>query len=317
MSLLFKSLQRTLKSHHIKPIQLRRFGNNQQYQRFNTVNKTKFGIDSRLLILGGGGLLGVYYYVHLEPVPISGRMRFINMSLEAEEKLSIQAYEQVLSEYGHKLVDKNHRVSRYVQEVAERIINVSGLDLKWEVNVIHDKIPNAFVLPGGKIFVFTGILEVADNKDALGIILGHEVAHQIARHSAEKMSFNQLVYLGTFLISLITDPSFLFNKYFLELGIFLPFSRKCEIEADEIGLILASRACFNPKEALRVWERMSQLDGMFGKLSFLSTHPSSEYRLKNLNQMMPKALLHYENSDCHTTYAPFLQATKQFGYPKW
>ncbi|KAI9142122.1 peptidase M48 [Paraphysoderma sedebokerense] len=120
--------------------------------------------------------------------------------------------------------------------------------------VINAPVQNAFVLPGGKVFVFTGILPVVKNEDGLAVVLGHEIAHQVARHSSEKLSWLKVLMLAQFLLSFVFDTSLFFNRMFLELGILLPFSRKMEVEADEIGLMLTAQACYDPREAIGLWQ---------------------------------------------------------------
>lgn len=121
----------------------------------------------------------------------------------------------------------------------------------------------------------------------MAAVLGHEIAHQLARHSAEKLSFVKIVFALQLLLSLFIDPSFIFNRLFLNFGIMMPFSRKCETEADIIGLRLMSQACFDPYEAVRMWERMdraSQKSGE-GKIpGFVSTHPAHKTRIEKLKK---------------------------------
>ncbi|KAJ3411897.1 hypothetical protein HDV05_001532 [Chytridiales sp. JEL 0842] len=132
---------------------------------------------------------------------------------------------------------------------------LSGLnDVNWEVHVIDYPQRNAFVLPGGKVFVFTGILPIVKNEDGLAAVIGHEVAHQVARHSAEKLSWVKVIVLAQIFMSFFFDPGFLFNRLFMELGVMLPFSRASETEADYIGLTLMAGACYDPHAAVAMWQ---------------------------------------------------------------
>lgn len=174
-----------------------------------------------LVVLGGGGL---YYVSHLEQVPHTGRWRFMDVSPSLEKNMGQQGYGEVISQYRGRILDSRHPSHRYVEEVARRIVKGSGLDkggVAWECHVIEDGSKNAFVLPGGKIFVFTGILPVCANEDGLAVVLGHggsslllsvavltsndaaEIAHQVARHSAERMSSMKVGPLHLFIPSFI------------------------------------------------------------------------------------------------------------------
>ncbi|ORY00572.1 hypothetical protein K493DRAFT_312781 [Basidiobolus meristosporus CBS 931.73] len=271
------------------------------YQRFQSnrepfYNRKQFWIGAGIF----GGLSGTYYVTHLETVPISGRRRFMDISPSQEEKLSKMSYQEIIQEYGHQILPPNHRYSRWVSDVAQRIIRVSGMDdLKWEVHVIDSPERNAFVLPGGKVFVFTGILPIVQSKDGMAAVLGHEVAHQVARHSAEKMSYMKILFLFQLFLDVALGMPFALNRLFLELGVVLPFSRKCEVEADMIGLQLMAQACYDPYEAVRMWERMSQAE-KGAPPQYLSTHPNNESRISKINEWMPQALQTRANSDCDT-----------------
>ncbi|RHZ89749.1 hypothetical protein Glove_11g57 [Diversispora epigaea] len=284
------------------------------YERFDNeipfYQKRKFW----MWICGLGGLSGFYYVSHLETVPISNRRRFMDVTPKQEELMAQQAFKQVISHYQkHILYPSDPRV-RYVKQVAERIIRVSGMqDLNWEIFVIESPERNAFVLPGGKIFVFTGILDVTENKNGLAAVLGHEVGHQIARHSAEKLSFFKIIMLGQFMLSLLIDPGFIGSLLF-KFAIFLPFSRKCEIEADYIGLLLMAQACFDPREAVKMWERMEQVSK--GIPQFLSTHPNHSARIQKIEKWMPEALHKRELSDCEQQYEGFRDYVNRYG-PQW
>ncbi|CAG8506669.1 2635_t:CDS:2 [Cetraspora pellucida] len=129
---------------------------------------------------GGGFLLTVYYVNHLEVVPISNRRRFMDVTPKQEAKLAQQAYSEIMRRYHHNILPSWDHRTRFVRAVAQQIIRVSGMeDLKWEVHVIDSPEKNAFVLPGGKIFVFTGILPIVENQHGLAAVLGHEVSLKI------------------------------------------------------------------------------------------------------------------------------------------
>ncbi|CAO3571446.1 unnamed protein product [Mortierella alpina] len=236
-------------------------------------------------------------------LPMTGRRRFMDVSTSQEEMMAKEAYKQVMREYQNNVLPQNHPYTLYVKRVAQRIIQAAGMqNLDWEFHVIHSDEKNAFVLPGGKVFVFTGILPIAENENGLATVLGHEIAHQLARHSAEKLSFTKIALFLGVIVALVFDPSWSTQRIIMDLGMMLPFSRKCETEADQIGLQLIAQACFDPRESTRMWARMSAQE-RGPNLSFLNTHPSSKDRIVKMQQWMPEALETWHKSDCATTNA--------------
>ncbi|GAA6046502.1 hypothetical protein JCM3770_006181 [Rhodotorula araucariae] len=244
------------------------------------------------LIISAG--CGTYYVLHLEKVPETGRWRFMDVSPELEEQMGAQGYAEVLGEYRGKILPDSDRRARYVQSVVKRIIRANGLEDKmgkggWKTHVVkEDGTKNAFVLPNGSIFVFTGIMSVAHDEDSLACVLGHEIAHQVARHSAERMSGVKVFYGLAFLISSFGIDMGL-SQLFLNFVLSLPNSRKNETEADLIGLRLANNACFDPRAAEGLWHRMSAAESEGGP-AFLSTHPSSKHRTKQVREWAEEVL---------------------------
>lgn len=238
-------------------------------------------------LLGG---LGVgYYWTHREPVPITGRMRFLNLTRQQELRLGRTAFQQVESSSRKAIVQDNKKI---IEETLFRLSRSSGIpgfeDTKWRVLVINNPTPNAFVLPGGYCVVFTGIFKVAKNVDGLATVLSHEAAHVLARHGAERVSKSYvLLPIALLLSSFFGVPLSLVNSM-SALLLELPNSRLQESEADEIGAVLMARACiYDTHEAVKFWNR-------FGKLAreqpveFLSTHPNNKTREMALEAMMGK-----------------------------
>ena len=163
-----------------------------------------------LVILGGAG---VYYMVNLEQVPSTGRWRFNDVGIADEQHMGEQAYKQTLAQYRGRMLPETHPATAQVRRVVSRIVKAAAeLDAErapgaaptqWSVHVVKDNQTNAFVLPGGKIFVFTGILPICGSDEGLATVLSHEVAHQLARHSAEKMAGYKVLLLGTFVLDLL------------------------------------------------------------------------------------------------------------------
>ena len=173
----------------------------------------------------------------------------------------------------------------------------------WEyVLVDNKKVKNAWCMPGGKIAVYTGILDVAENDDGLATIMGHEIAHAVAKHSVERMSQAMAVNVGTQVADIFLGGAINRTRNtvgratgmdIFQLGIMNPFGRKQETEADYLGLIFSSLSGFNIKESVNLWKRMSEANKGKEPPQFLSTHPSSDNRIKNLNKWIPKVILDY------------------------
>lgn len=245
--------------------------------------------------------------------PYTERPQLILVPQGTENELGREAYEKVLSDPKIRISSDPEEVEP-VRRVAERIIQAAKRSkyaetagrFKWEVTVIKDdKTVNAFALPGGKIVVYTGILPVAQNDAGLAVVLGHEVTHALARHGAERISeamVAQLVLTGTetALGMKGMDPqtsNSIMQALGLgaQIGILLPFSREHESEADHVGLILAAQAGYDPREAIRLWERMERSGG-HELPEFLSTHPGHGTRIAQLRKWMPEALKYYNES---------------------
>ncbi|KAK9462947.1 peptidase family M48-domain-containing protein [Lipomyces oligophaga] len=253
-----------------------------------------------IFFLGGTAVLVV---THIEPAPVSGRRRLLLFGPWLENKFGQQQYEQLLSQYRGRILPESAPDAVRVSRVMKRLIKVAGMsdDIDWKIHVIVDPKtpPNAFVLPGGKVFVFSSILPLCANDDQLATVLSHETAHQLARHSGENMSrapFAMLASIAAYLLtgsSSLTDiiVTFVFQR---------PRSRQMESEADYIGLLMMSQACFDPRQAIPFWNHMENLGGM-KPAEFLSTHPSDETRIRQIQQWMPKALQIRNASECHST----------------
>jgi len=167
---------------------------------------------------------------------------------------------------------------------------------EWEVVVFEDESLNAFALPGGKIGVHTGLLNLVDNQDQLAVVIGHEVGHVMARHSNERLSQQAGTNLGISLIQAIATPQSALGQTAVGLlgigaqyGVIMPFSRLHESEADTIGLDLMAKAGFNPAESIRLWQKMAQASQGAEPVEFLSTHPSHTSRIQNLQADLPRA----------------------------
>jgi predicted Zn-dependent protease len=243
-----------------------------------------------------GVFFAYYYFSHQEEVPLTGRKQLVDLSREQEAALGLASYRQILSR--SQLVEDGASLEA-IREIGRRLAAVADAPgFAWEFNLIRSDQANAFALPGGKVAVYSGLLPIAGNADGLAIVMGHEIAHAIARHGAERIAHEKLAQLGSLALgTAVSDMDTQTQRMLMgalgvgtQFGVLLPFSRSHESEADYMGLIYAARACFDPREAPRLWERMAQAAGSPAPAEFLSTHPGDETRIRNLNQWMPEAL---------------------------
>ncbi|HEC31539.1 MAG TPA: M48 family peptidase, partial [Deltaproteobacteria bacterium] len=192
-----------------------------------------------------------------------------------------------------------------VRRVGMKIASVSGRpDYRWEFLVIdNDKEANAFCLPGGKVFIYTGMFPYTKDDNGLATVISHEIGHAIARHGAERMTMDLLARVGAVGLSVaLRNASPVAIRSFEQayglgatIGLILPFSRQQELEADHIGLILMAKAGYDPRGALLLWQRLMQSDKSHPPV-FLSTHPSDEERIKRIKLLLPIALRYYYSS---------------------
>jgi len=233
-----------------------------------------------------------------QTVQQTGRSQFIVVSESQESQLGEDAYKETLKkEQLSARADWQAQLKRVGQRIAAA---ADKPDYKWEFNVIRGKDVNAFALPGGKVAFWEGIMPVAQDDNGVAVIMGHEVAHALARHGAERMS--QTIgaqALGQILSASVGQVNPALRENFLKLygvgasvGLLMPWGRAQESEADRIGLTLMAKAGYDPSAAIGFWERMSKVSG--GKPpEFLSTHPSDETRMAQIRAWLPEAMKHY------------------------
>ncbi len=191
-------------------------------------------------------------------------------------------------------------VGQRIASAAERWLSANGhpgylKDYKWEYNLVQDETVNAWCMPGGKIVFYTGILPITQTETGVAVVMGHEVAHALADHGAQRMSAGMLQQIGAVAGNVaIKDPQKrnMFNQAYglgSTVGVMLPFSRGHETEADRIGLQIMAIAGYNPDEAAELWKRMKANAGGQAPPEFLSTHPSNDTRINNLTVWAPEA----------------------------
>lgn len=251
-----------------------------------------------LLFAGVGG--AIFYVSNLETVPATGRRRFNCVSPETEANLGQSEYQNVLHAYKSKLLPANHPSTQRVARIVERLLPASGLgDAQWVIHVINDKEQkNAFVLPGGKVFVFSGMINFAEDDDGLAAVLGHEIAHNVAHHLAERMSKSAIASVGALAVSLLYGVSNVYTDLLSQWIFSLPQGRKQEAEADQIGLSMMAESCFDPQAAYRLWERMQQAEN-FQIPQFMSTHPSHHNRMEHIQSLLPEAEAKAREKGCN------------------
>ncbi|HYE30142.1 MAG TPA: M48 family metallopeptidase [Methylomirabilota bacterium] len=244
-------------------------------------------------------LFGLFQYFGANKVtnPETGKTVRVALTSDQEEALGLQSYQEILSQ--SETLQSGPEVDLVVG-VAKKLAAATGDaggSFNWQVSVIRSDQANAFCLPGGKIAVYTGILPYTQNEAGLAAVMGHEMAHAIARHASQRIlrsSLTQTMMMGAALSTGNMDPR---DRQMLmgllgagaQFGIILPFSRDHETEADQMGLIYMARAGYDPREAIAFWQRMSQSGGNQPP-EFASTHPSHGTRVRNLEAFIPRAM---------------------------
>ena len=244
--------------------------------------------------------------------PITERKQ---LNIVSEAKLNAQAaqiYEKIKEKEkmsgDKKTLNEIKEIGKKMENSISEYFYKAGLEdptlnFEWEYILIdRKKVRNAWCMPGGKIAVYTGILEVTKNTDGLAAVMGHEIAHAVAKHSVERASRATLVNTGTQLLDIFSGGKLSqvnrttgINTVALitQLGILNPFNRKQESEADYLGMIFSSLSGYDIRETVKIWERMKKLNKGKEPPEFMSTHPSSDNRIKDLNEKINEVILDY------------------------
>lgn len=296
---MFSRLWRGLRvPRQVRSATYRLFNNRQTGPRF------PIAINRNYAIAGGVGLAAIYV-THLEQAPITGRTRFMCVGEQLERWVGDRTYRQVLAETHGTLLPDHHPETVRVRRIMLRLVAAAQTpalnELEWKVHVVADPKapPNAFVLPGGKVFVFLLILGLCGDDDGLATVLSHELLHQLARHTAEQLS-KAPFYLALGLALYTVTGSSGINNLLIDLTLRNPALREMETEADHMGLVIMLRACFNPQAAIGLWQRMAAYEQKHGgsQPEFLSTHPASRHRIDNMREWMPEAERVREEAGC-------------------
>jgi metalloendopeptidase OMA1, mitochondrial len=231
--------------------------------------------------------------------PYTGRRQVLITSEGSETRMGLQAFQQIKAQYR---VSHDPETNAMVNRVGQRVAAAAHRsDYRWEFVVFDNKDANAFCLPGGKVGIFTGILQYTRDEAGLATVISHEVAHALARHAGERMSQSMLAQAGGIGLGAAVGGAgslagtAIMQGYSLgtQLGILLPYSRTQEYEADHIGLILMAKAGYDPAHALEFWRRMMTADKKAKPPQFMSTHPNDASRLRELQAFLPEARKYY------------------------
>jgi len=230
-----------------------------------------------------------------------GRKQLAFMPLEQMDEMGVQAFQTIKDETPSA---SNRQVNGYVQCITNALLNTLQDSDGWEIVVFQDEAVNAFALPGRKMGVYTGLLNVAENQHQLAAVIGHEIAHVLSNHGNERVSQQALLQTGMELAQAIfSNPQSQTAQVALgalglgaQFGVLLPFSRKHESEADELGLQIMARAGFDPQESVNLWVNMGK-NSEGAPPEFMSTHPAHETRINDLQSQMSHAMQLYQQAE--------------------
>ena len=257
------------------------------------------------------GLLVTFMVVSCSTVALTGR-RQLNLVPDSEMlSVSTQQYGQFMNEnkpstnaaQTERIKRVGARIQKAVEEYAKQNNRTQDLaGYAWEFNLVESKEVNAWCMPGGKVVFYTGIMPVCQDDNGVAVVMGHEVAHAVAKHGAERMSQQLILQMGgtaltTALQSKPQQTQQLWMGAFgagAQYGVMLPFGRNQESEADHLGLIFMSMAGYDPHHAVSFWERMAKAGAAEKPPEFVSTHPSDEHRIAKIREELPEALKYYK-----------------------
>ena len=265
------------------------------------ISKIRWTLMAAMLLSCGSSIALVM--LGCQQVPLTNRKQVLLTSEEKENAMGLTAYQEVLKS---EPITRNEKATEIVKRIGQRIAEVADRpDFEWEFNVIESPTQNAFCLPGGKVAVYTGILPVCENEAGLAVVMSHEVAHAIARHGGERMTYQSAQNLGKSAVGYVMQKQdeqkqkIVLTAYGAasDYGVILPYSRKHEMEADQIGIMLMAKAGYDPSEAPVFWERFASSKTGGAPMEWMSTHPSDARRSAALRELLPQAMSLYEKVD--------------------
>ena len=248
------------------------------------------------------GVILALLFISCTKAPITGRSQFIMVNQAQEMQLGLQSAKKILST---EKISRDPNQNAMVKRVGMRIANITGQkNYKWEFFVIDNpKEANAFCLPGGKVFVYSGLFKYIANDAELAAVLGHEIGHALARHGAERMSSGILAQTGGEVLQSVMvgrgnpqNTAMVMEAFGIgtQLGVMLPHSRTQEYEADHIGLVLMAKAGYNPQSALTFWNKFAK-SGQTPP-EYLSSHPAPANRIATIKKLIPQVMPIYRKS---------------------
>ena len=262
--------------------------------------KKIFGLITVLFLLASCG-----------SVPLTGRKQVLLVSDSEILTASLSQYNEYMQSAAKSTdrtkIEMVERVGKNIANATENYLRQNGMaseieNFRWEFNLIKEDIINAFCMPGGKIVAYEGLLPLIESDDELAVVLGHEVAHAVAKHSNERMSQEMLAQYGAAIVDMALSNKSdavhaVGNTVFglgAQLGVMLPYSRQHELEADYMGLVFMTMAGYDPNKAITFWQKMAAASDSGGTPEFMSTHPSDGRRIEELQKKLPE-MTKYKN----------------------
>lgn len=244
-------------------------------------------------------------------VPVTGRKQLTLIPSGQMNSLSFSQYDDVIKSSrlstDRELTNRVKTVGVRIKSAVETYMRNNGLEAdlegyNWEFNLIEDNSVNAWAMPGGKVAFYTGIMPICQDEAGVAVVMGHEVAHAIAKHGNERMTQGLAQQFGgiALAVAMKDQPAQTQNLFMASYGAastlgILKYSRTHESEADRLGIIFMAMAGYDPREAPKFWTRMKSNSGGGAPPEFMSTHPSHDTRISDLNKWMPEALSYYKN----------------------
>ncbi len=236
-----------------------------------------------------------------ETNPVTGRKQVMIVSENQAQEASSQAYAKTVTQArGQRKLDTNSARTARVQQITNRLVTQAvrivpdSADWKWEMHVIEDPNVNAWCMPGGKMAVYTGLIDkINPSDDELAQVIGHEISHALLQHGRERMSRAVATNAALAIGSVATGVNLTGLENVAMVALELPNSRTAETESDKLGLEIAARAGYDPNAAVSLWQKMARASGGGGGPEWLSTHPSDETRIANLKKLIPNVMPFY------------------------
>lgn len=256
--------------------------------------------------------LSFYVFYSCSSVPLTGRRQLSLIPNSEIMAMSFSQYDEFLKENklstNRQQTDLVKKVGSKISGAVEEYFRQNGMSnqlkgFNWEFNLVADDTPNAWCMPGGKVVFYEGILPITQSEAGIAVVMGHEIAHAVAKHGNERMTQQLATQMGGIAldIALSNKPEqtrAIFQTAYgvtAQVGVLLPYSRTHEAEADKLGLIFMAMAGYNPNEAVSFWQRMEGISSGNNTPAFLSTHPSNKKRIENIQKQLPEAMKYYKN----------------------